>query len=102
MPERVGRRTRELRREEQQPHPVTQPRGRDQRPEPELRHGAGPWPTHDELLSFGVQILVAKRGRVDGIEYLLQFAYMYFVDRALGRKRVASSGFVMGPGGASA
>ena len=68
MPERVGRRTRELRREEQQPHPVTQPRGRDQRPEPELRHGAGPWPTHDELLSFGVQILVAKRRRIDGIE----------------------------------
>jgi len=43
------------------------PRGRGQRPEPELRHGASPWPAQMNSSAWG-QIFVAKRRRIDGIE----------------------------------
>jgi hypothetical protein len=52
--------------------------------------------THYELFGFRIQIPITKRRGIDGVEQLLQFAYVHLDHGALWRNGVASTRFILG------
>ena len=52
-------------------------------------------PADDEVLSSGVQILIAKWGWVNGVEELLQFADVYLDHGTLGRDRITRAWLIV-------